>query len=266
MPSPQFALPSRDLAGIPLVQCEPTDAARELCRLAEAESRSHGLSFHLVNAYTVSLTSKDANYRELIKSATARFPDGKPLTWWKLDQGQRLNQIRGPQLFEKVMDLGREAGIKHYLLGATEETLSLLEATLKERYPGVDIVGSFSPPFRKMTSQEVDAQDQDIQDSGADIVWVGLGTPKQDWEVARLANRLPILSLAVGAAFDFSAGTKREAPAWMSALTLEWLFRLLSEPRRLWKRYLFGNLVFLWTVLGHYWRKPFQSRLSWTKK
>lgn len=234
-----------EIAGLPLAQTTPREAAAAVCRVAACTSRENGESVHLVNAYNVVLASKDMSYARLLKSSSVNFPDGRPLTWWKHQGSQRLYQIRGPRLFEDVVDIGREQGIRHFLLGATEETLKLLEAKLRERFPGTNIVGSMSPPFRPMTAEETAAQDRVIRDTGAQIVWVGLGTPKQDWEVARIASALPVVCVAVGAAFDFSAGTKKAAPSWMSFLCLEWLFRLLSEPRRLGKRYLIGNTQFL---------------------
>jgi len=242
-------LETATLAGIPLVNSSPRDAALEVCRLASSQRGPAGSSFHLVNAYTLALASDDPGYADMLRTSTANFPDGKPLTWWKIADGRRLQQIRGPRLFEDVMDLGRVNGVRHYLLGSANETLDLLEKNLRQRYPGVQIVGKYSPPFREMSNQEVRDQDRRIQASGAEIVWVGLGTPKQDWEVTRLAKSLPVLSIAVGAAFDFSAGTKRTAPHWMAQLSLEWLYRLLSEPRRLWRRYLVGNAVFLLFVI-----------------
>jgi N-acetylglucosaminyldiphosphoundecaprenol N-acetyl-beta-D-mannosaminyltransferase len=246
-----FQLPVQRLAGIPLVQASLQDAARELCRIAKIPDRSHGFSFHLVNAYTIALAHKDQRYADLLTSSSANFPDGRPLTWWKLHNGRRLQQIRGPQLFEEVMQIGRESDVRHYLLGSSDETLAKLEASLRARYSGIKIVGRFSPPFRKMTDSETCHQDKTIVDSSAEIVWVGLGTPKQDWEVARIAETLPVLAIAVGAAFDFSAGTKHMAPDWISKIGLEWLFRLASEPKRLWRRYLIGNFVFLWSVFTH---------------
>ena len=145
------------------------------------------------------------------------------------------------------MDRGREVSLRHYLLGSTPETLQKLQHSLESRYPGVRIVGSYSPPFRTMTPEELQKQDDEIRASGAEIVWVGLGTPKQDYEAARLAS-VGIMCAAVGAAFDFSAGTKAVSPQWVTALGLEWLHRLLSEPRRLWKRYAWGNVVFLYAA------------------
>lgn len=248
-----FSLPTKNLAGTSLVYASPDAAAGELCRLAKSATKgSRRLSFHLVNAYTLALAYQDKAYARLLRNAKANFPDGKPLTWWRLEGGARLQQIRGPQLFDDVMSMGRATNVRHFLLGSSEETLALLTSNLRRRHPGVNIVGTYSPPYRKMTDAEIQLQDDQIVNSGAEIVWVGLGTPKQDWEVERLAEHLGVVAVAVGAAFDFSAGTKRPAPEWMSKLGLEWLFRLMSEPRRLWKRYLIGNTVFVWSIIRHH--------------
>jgi N-acetylglucosaminyldiphosphoundecaprenol N-acetyl-beta-D-mannosaminyltransferase len=123
--------------------------------------------------------------------------------------------------------------------------LSALEAELCRRFPKAAIVGAVSPPFRALTEEETAEQTARIVDSKAQVVWVGLGTPKQDWESARLAVDIPAVFIAVGAAFDFVAGEKKQAPMWMQRNGLEWLFRLAVEPRRLWRRYLFGNARFL---------------------
>lgn len=149
----------------------------------------------------------------------------------------------------RVLDEGRSVGLRHYLLGSTGEALQSLSSELTRRFPGVVIVGMESPPFGSMTCEQIRQQDEAIVQSGASIVWVGLGTPKQDFEVHRLAHALPVTAVAVGAAFDFLAGNKKESPKWMRSLSLEWAFRLWSEPRRLWRRYLFGNLRFLWILV-----------------
>lgn len=237
------------LGGLEIAVSQPRDAAARICAVAANISMGKGLGVHLVNAYTVSLAARDKNYSSVLAQSSANLPDGKPLSWISHMRGKPLWQVRGPSLFGQVMDLGRDFGIKHFLLGATDETLEKLNYELKKRYPGIQIVGQFSPPFRPLTPTEAAAQDQVICDSHAQIVWVGLGTPKQDFEVLRLAQSLPVVAIAVGAAFDFVAGTKNEAPTLMRKVGLEWLFRLLSEPRRLWRRYLFGNIEFLWAVL-----------------
>ena len=214
----------------------------------------HGESqhVHLANAYTVALADESLDYRAVLAPPALNFPDGKPLSWASRlrRDSPRLEQVRGPQLFLDVFDEGRTHGIRHFLLGSTEEVLGLLRDELTTRFPGVEIVGSESPAFRALDHEELEAQDLRILQSGAQIVWVGLGTPKQDIEAQRLASRLPVVAVAVGAAFDFTAGTIPESPEWMKRIGLEWLFRLASEPRRLWKRYLFGNVRFLKASIG----------------
>lgn len=236
------------LGPIEFVASHRFGAAKHLIELAFSGQGQH---VHLANAYTIALADKSHEYCEILQRPAVNYPDGKPLTWISAFKGHRpaLQQIRGPQLFLDVFDKGRTRGLKHFLLGSTPEVLESLQRNLQERFPGVEIVGSESPPFRALSQDELRAQDSRIRKSGAHLVWVGLGTPKQDAEVARLAKEMPIVAVAIGAAFDFAAGAVREAPSWMSKAGLEWTFRLASEPRRLWKRYLFGNTRFLYSAL-----------------
>jgi N-acetylglucosaminyldiphosphoundecaprenol N-acetyl-beta-D-mannosaminyltransferase len=240
-------LPKRQLAGLPITIADPAIASREIRRIAGRQSQ--GAAIHFVNAYSISLAERDSAYRAILESADHNFPDGKPLSWATIFSKARLHQVRGPQQFELVMDEGRTHRLSHFLLGGDEPTRLKLESELRRRYPGVLIVGGFSPPFRRLTETEQAEQDQLIRDSGANIVWVGLGTPKQDFETARLSASIPVVAAAVGAAFDFVAGTKATAPNWMTVVGLEWAFRLATEPRRLWKRYLIGNAIFVWSVI-----------------
>jgi N-acetylglucosaminyldiphosphoundecaprenol N-acetyl-beta-D-mannosaminyltransferase len=237
---------TRQVAGIPIVMTNSTDAAIWICGEAQSK-RGAGIDVHLANAYTVALAESDASFRESLVGGVV-FPDGKPLAWLTRFSRRPLGQVRGPGLFGDVLSLGREHGLKHFLLGTTDATLELLQKQIESRFPGVQIAGKFSPPFRELTAAELEEQDNLIKSSGADVVWVGLGTPKQDHEVRRLAKALPIVAIAVGAAFDFYAGTKKEAPKWMTDSGTEWIFRFGSEPRRLWKRYLLGNVIFLFAV------------------
>lgn len=233
-------------AGVPFCVASPRQATDYI--IAKVGREGAGSDFHFLNAYSIALSEKDALYRECLDESSYNFPDGKPISILSRLGRSRLDQIRGPALFESVMDVGRSDGIRHYLLGSTEETLHKLQKSLERRYPNVEIVGSFSPPFRALLPAEQKAQDDNIRASGAQIVWVGLGTPKQDFEAARLSSQ-GFNAIAVGAAFDFSAGTKNEAPAWIAQAGFEWLYRFASEPRRLWKRYLIGNFVFLRAVI-----------------
>jgi N-acetylglucosaminyldiphosphoundecaprenol N-acetyl-beta-D-mannosaminyltransferase len=238
---------TRPLATIRVAMSEPRVAAQWVSDTATS-GLSAGIDVHLLNAYSLALSSEDRAFQSVLANSKVNFPDGKPLALVTRFSKARLHQVRGPQLFNDVMRLGRSSRLKHFLLGSTEDTLRLLEAELVRRYPGVTIVGSFSPPFREMTNQELTDQDQVIRASGAHIVWVGLGTPKQDFEAHRIASEMPVIAIAVGAAFDFVAGTKPEAPAWMTKMGLEWVFRFATEPRRLWRRYLVGNVLFLRAV------------------
>ena len=210
-----------------------------------------GRHVHLANAYTVALADSSADYCATLAAPALNFPDGKPIGWISAlkRQSPRLEQVRGPQLFLDVFDQGRSDGIRHYLLGSTPEVLQALEFNLRARFPGIKIVGSDSPPFRPMNPSEIRDQDKRIRVSAAQIVWVGLGTPKQDIEARRLSGELPVVAVAIGAAFDFAAGTIREAPVWVTKVGFEWVYRLLCEPRRLWRRYFFGNVRFLRAAL-----------------
>lgn len=252
MPEPAVSvlasLPRRPLGGLPVIAAAPTLAAEAVIDAAQTLP-PEGSAIHLINAYSIALAQKDRAFREALSGDAYNFPDGKPLSWVTRLTRRPLTQVRGPQFFLDIMDRGRESRVRHFLLGGSEDLLVKLQKNLESRFPGVDIVGTCSPPFRPLLPAEIEAQDEAIRRSGAQIVWVGLGTPKQDHEVRRLAASLQVTACAVGAAFDFTAGTKREAPKWMTRVGLEWVFRLLSEPRRLWKRYLIGNFVFLAAVL-----------------
>ena len=238
-------------AGVPITACLPGEAAEEVVRLATS-GRDAGADVHLCNAYTLALADNDPAFRSLLRHSTLNLPDGKSVVWANrlLHRDVNVPEVRvyGPDLFLDVVALGRASGLRHFLLGSTPAVLERLGAELVRRFPGADIVGSSSPPFRELTEQEDAEQIRLLASSGAHVVWLGLGTPKQDWEAARLAAAVPAVFCAVGAAFDFVAGTKKQAPDWMQRRGLEWFYRLATEPRRLWRRYLFGNARFLKAV------------------
>ncbi|TXH41566.1 MAG: glycosyltransferase [Actinobacteria bacterium] len=224
----------------------PFDSAvEEILRRAESCVPT---AVHFANAYTIALADSDAAYAGLFtRSQAVNLTDGMPVAWvGRRAYGQSSDQwprVYGPDVMEAV--LARDSAVRHYLLGGDERTLETLQHVIARRFPSARVVGAESPPFRPMTPDEIAAQDQRIRDSGAQIVWVGLGTPKQDWEVSRLAAEVSVVAMAVGAAFDFIAGTKPQAPVWMQRTGTEWLYRLASEPRRLTKRYLWGNPRFI---------------------
>ncbi|MDA8311245.1 MAG: WecB/TagA/CpsF family glycosyltransferase [Actinomycetota bacterium] len=206
-----------------------------------------GRSVHLCNAYTLSLARRDLELRRRLNQGSLNLPDGMPLIW----VGRRLGldylegRVYGPDLMIAAMDRGREIGLRHYLHGSTDAVLMELEAELLRRLPGVHIVGRDAPPFREPTADEQSALEQRLVNLGPDIVWVGLGTPKQDAFVHHFRHRVPSTFVGVGAAFDFISGAKRQAPVWMQKRGLEWAYRLAREPRRLGRRYLIGNARFV---------------------
>lgn len=201
---------------------------------------------HLCNAYTVALAAERQDVAQSLRSASLNLPDGMPIAWVGRLRGLRkAERVCGPDLMAAVLDQGRRVELSHYLYGSTAEVLAGLEERIDSKWPGARIVGMESPPFRDLTEQELMASVQRASDAGADIVWVGMGTPKQDLIAQRMAAMGEAAYVAVGAAFDYLSGTKRRSPRWVRSLGFEWLFRLLSEPRRLWRRYLVYNFKFL---------------------
>ncbi len=178
-------------------------------------------------------------------------PDGMPLVWLsRLSGYKQVSRVYGPDLMLAVCQDSLIHGYRHFLYGGTEGVPELLAEQLQARFWGLQIVGIYSPPFRPLTPEEDEAIIKKINQSGADVVWVGLSTPKQEKWMAEHVSKLnaPVL-IGVGAAFDFHAGVKKQAPKWMQKSGLEWLFRLLNEPRRLWRRYLIYNPQFVYLIL-----------------
>jgi N-acetylglucosaminyldiphosphoundecaprenol N-acetyl-beta-D-mannosaminyltransferase len=205
------------------------------------------LAVHLCNAYTLSLALDDRAFGARLNADDLNLPDGMPLVWIARRLGMRwlTKRVYGPDLMAEVLDRGRCLGLRHYMYGSTPEVLEALQRELESRYPGLDIAGAEAPPFRALTNAEVRCNIERMHTSGADVVWAGLGTPKQDEFVHSFHEQIGCPTVAVGAAFDFFAGATKQAPRWMQSIGLEWLFRLSHEPRRLWRRYLIGNTKFL---------------------
>ena len=151
---------------------------------------------------------------------------------------------------EQMFIRGREGnGLSHFFYGSSQETLDVLREILQKKYPGLKIAGMYSPPFRPLTEEEDEAVIEMINESNADIIWVGLGAPKQENWMYEHQDKVKGLMFGVGAGFDYHAGKLKRAPRWMQRMSLEWLMRLLQDPRRLWKRYLVTNIKFIWYIL-----------------
>jgi N-acetylglucosaminyldiphosphoundecaprenol N-acetyl-beta-D-mannosaminyltransferase len=173
-------------------------------------------------------------------------PDGAPVAWTVKGKGHPHQQrISGPDLMLKACERAAETGVKIFLYGGTPASLSSLEQALRLQFPKLDIAGAFSPPFRKLTDEEDAAIVERINSSGAGIVWVGLGCPKQEAWMHEHRGRINAVMVGVGAAFDFHAGVIKRAPMWMQRSGLEWVHRMAQDPRRLVKRYLVTNTIFI---------------------
>lgn len=208
---------------------------------------------HLANAWSIALAHDDQQLRAAFE-AGCNYPDGQPVVWamqwFQSKEGQtRPNRVYGPKFFERALEEGVQQHVRHYFLGSTAETLETLQSTIRRRSPGIDIVGASSPPFKELTAEDLDFELSKIEACKPHIVWVGLGTPKQDLAAAYLATKYHGVFACVGAAFDFTAGNLREVPDWMQDHGLAWLYRFAQEPRRLWRRYTYGNAKFIWIVL-----------------
>jgi N-acetylglucosaminyldiphosphoundecaprenol N-acetyl-beta-D-mannosaminyltransferase len=185
-------------------------------------------------------------FRDVMNSADLVTPDGMPLVWGLKFLGHPdASRVYGPDLTPIVLQMAADDAIPVGFFGATPQTLELLKAALLQRFPALQIPYAWSPPFRPLTPAEDAEVVAAINNSGARILFIGLNTPKQDYWMAEHRECVHAVMLGVGAAFDFLAGTKVQAPRWMMAIGMEWFFRLVTEPRRLWKRYLKHNPRFV---------------------
>jgi N-acetylglucosaminyldiphosphoundecaprenol N-acetyl-beta-D-mannosaminyltransferase len=194
---------------------------------------------------------RDERLRAIHNAAGMVTPDGMPLVWLSHMRGYaHVERVYGPDLMLALCQCSASRGYRHYLYGGTEDVTAQLAANLQRRFPGLLIVGRYSPPFRPLDCEEDEQIVRAINAAAPDIVWVGLSTPKQERWMAEHVGRLVAPALiGVGAAFDFHAGVKRQAPRWMQRGGLEWFFRLATEPRRLWRRYAINNPLFVLMVL-----------------
>lgn len=202
----------------------------------------------VTGVHGVSEAQKDAGLRQILNGAFLNTPDGVPTVWMGRLQGfHGIQRVYGPDLMLKVCELSVSKGFSHFLYGGGPGVAEELQRRLQARFPGLKILGRYTPPFRDLARQEAADLIELVSKLKPDVFWVGLSTPKQERFMAAFWQRLDAtLFFGVGAAFDFHAGRVRQAPRWMQRSGLEWLFRLFCEPRRLWKRYLKNNPLFLW--------------------
>ena len=246
----------RSILGMRVHATSYDDASSRVMAWAEGEDRRRYVC--VTTVHTVMEAHDDVFLKRIVNDADLVTPDGMPLVWGLRLLGARdAARVYGPELTPRVLAEAARAGIPVGFYGGAPDVLDKLVVVARERFPGLRIVYAWSPPFRPISPAEDTANAEDINRSGARILFVGLGCPKQDRWMAAHHSRVNAVMLGVGAAFDFLAGNKAQAPRWMQERGLEWVFRLASEPRRLWWRYLWHNprfvVLFALQLLRHRW-------------
>lgn len=245
------APPRVDVFGVAVSLCSVEDVAGLVL------SPPHtGRVVAIGNVHSVMTARQDSSVAEALAAADIVTPDGMPLVWaLKVNGHSEAVRVTGIDVMSRSLAMGLDSGARHFFYGSSPEVLESLIARVRDNFPGTHVAGSISPPFRELTAEETSSYLEEIRVSSADVVWVGLGMPKQELWMHDATENLPGVTLVgVGAAFDWYAGNVRRAPEWMQKAGLEWLYRLLGDPRRLWRRYVFNNPHFL-LLLAARWIK-----------
>lgn len=229
------------------VEVAVTDMEKTLRFICDNLQDLRGKYICVSNVHTLVTACEDENYMKIQNGAAMVLPDGKPLSMVQKKRGfTETKKVSGPDLMPEIFRISEERGYTHFFYGSTEKTLEKLVINLKKQFPKLEIKGMYSPPFRTLTEQEDAEMVRMFNEADADFVWVGLGAPKQEIWMAEHEDKVHSLMIGVGAGFDFHAGTVKRAPKWMQRCCLEWLYRLLQDPKRLFKRYAETNIKFLW--------------------
>jgi len=242
-------VPRVNVLGVGISAVDPLMALDFMSQWIEARER------HYVCVCAVHIVLEcqhDPDLRAMVNRASLAVPDGMPLVWVSHIAGERhVGRVYGPDLMLSFCELAARCGYTNYLLGGAPGQPEVLAERLAAQFPGLNIVGTHATPTRPLPPAETDAVIGEIDRLNPDVVWVGMGTPFQERWVAGNRGRVtaPVM-IGVGAAFDMHSGTVRQAPSWMKRIGLEWAFRLVQEPRRLWRRYVLGNPLFVAKLIG----------------
>jgi N-acetylglucosaminyldiphosphoundecaprenol N-acetyl-beta-D-mannosaminyltransferase len=252
-------LESRRVLGMRVDVTSYEECAEAVLELAAAGS---GGMVCVATAHMAIETFDDPELRRIVNSAERVTPDGMSLVWALRKLGARgVSRVYGPDLLPEICARAAQRGIRVGLYGGAPDAVLRLRTVLQGRFPRLEVPFAWSPPFRELEPEEDARATAAIEDAGVGVLFVGLGCPRQERWMAAHRETLPCVQVGVGAAFDFLAGAKAQAPRWIMAAGLEWLFRLLHEPRRLWRRYLIGNARFLFHFLVRRNPDPWPSRL-----
>lgn len=254
------ALPAGDVLGM---RVDATSYADATTRILEWATSGTSAYVCVANVHMTMEAWDDPGFQHLVNSAHLVVPDGMPLVWALRALGVHpVARVRGPDLMRWVAGEATARSIPIALFGGKPEVVEELARVLLERHPSLDVRAAISPPFKTLTPEEEAMNVRRLRDSGARVVFVGLGCPKQERWMAAHFEQVPAVMIGVGAAFDFHTGSAREAPVWMQRAGLEWLFRFSQEPRRLWRRYLRHNPRFVWFFTRQLVRSWLRSKRS----
>lgn len=233
--NPENVFDTFDVLGVPV---SVTSLEKSFRAILDWANDDRGRFVFIRDVHGIMQAQKDERLRQLHYEAALVTPDGMPLVWAGKSRGLPVERTAGADLMMHVMRLSGGTGLKHYFYGGKEGVAEELRDRFSVVAPDAEVVGIGTPPFRPLTDDEVEAASRDMIATRANVVWIGTSTPKQEFLMSELAKRVPATFIGVGAAFDFHTGNVKRAPAWMQRNGLEWLHRLYSEPRRLWRRYL----------------------------
>jgi N-acetylglucosaminyldiphosphoundecaprenol N-acetyl-beta-D-mannosaminyltransferase len=251
------------LLGVPVAAAGMSSAIRAVCAWIEHGDRGRMVTFSTVHMLVEG--ARNPGFLKVLQKSDMNFPDGMPLVWYgrrhaPAPSAGRVERVCGPDFLPAFCAATEQMHLRHYFYGGAESVVERAAAELQRRFPGARIAGTCSPPFRALSAEEKDNIVRGINAARPDVVWVCLGCPKQELWIDEVRDQLnvPVL-LAVGLAVDILAGAKGRAPAALRVLGLEWFYRLCQEPRRLWRRYLVCNCIFLYRLLAE-WVRPVSCR------
>jgi N-acetylglucosaminyldiphosphoundecaprenol N-acetyl-beta-D-mannosaminyltransferase len=243
----KFAQLYADVLGVKVSAIDLPTAVDMADRSIAAQNRGY---ICVTGVHGVMEAQRDAEFLRILNHAFLNLPDGMPMTWVGHLQGlSQMDRVYGPGFMAAMCQLSVQRGYRNFLYGGEPGIADRLKEALQRRFPGLQVVGTYTPPFRTLNAAEEDDLLTQVHSSKPDILWVGLSTPKQEKFMARYIDRLDVpLLVGVGAAFDFHTGRIRDCPNWVKRAGMQWLHRLLQDPRRLWKRYLRNNPAFVWKI------------------
>jgi len=235
------------------VNVNVTDIKETIKHIEDNLNKAKGNYICISNVHTTVMSYEDKQYRKIQNEAFMTLPDGKPLSIVsKLKGFKEAERVTGPDLMEEIFKISEKKGYTHYFYGSTEEVINCLRKSLIKIYPKLKIQGHCCPPFRQLSEDEDIVIINKINTAKSDFLWVGLGAPKQEIWMYNHRNIISSIMVGVGAGFEYHAGILKRAPEWIQKLSLEWLYRLIQQPRKLFKRYLFTNFKFVfYSIAGH---------------